>query len=276
VTPELFVQVLVNGLQAAVIYALVALGLTQRRAEGQGGAYDICLTRPDGSQVPCIFHANPLFGEDGRKTGSFAMVTDITERKRAEEQLQQAKEAAEAASQAKSAFLANMSHEIRTPMNAILGFTQLMQRDPSLTTKQRESLNTIGRSGEHLLALINDILEMLREQGSFDPAQVEIAIIEADGQLSILKKPEFQTPTSQDLSLQKQGQTPASRQAGKEIIIDGKIIEQGLAQSGLTSEQLQNQLNKMGIFRVDDVTLAMITPEGKLYVDQKNDSKTNS
>jgi uncharacterized membrane protein YcaP (DUF421 family) len=94
--------------------------------------------------------------------------------------------------------------------------------------------------------------------------------------MSILKKPEFQTPTSQDLSLQKQGQTPASRQAGKEIIIDGKIIEQGLAQSGLTSEQLQNQLNKMGIFRVDDVTLAMITPEGKLYVDQKNDSQTNS
>jgi len=125
----------------------------KRRARGEGGVYEIFLSRPDGSLVPCIFHANPLFGQDGRKTGAFAMVTDITERKQVEE-------AAKAASRAKSTFLANMSHEIRTPMNAILGFTQLMQRDPSLTPKQRESLNTIGRSGEHLLALINDILEM--------------------------------------------------------------------------------------------------------------------
>lgn len=133
----------------------------RRRAQGEGGSYEIFLSRPDGSQlVPCIFHANPLFGEGGRKTAAFAMVTNITDRKQVEEQLQGAKEAAEAASRAKSTFLANMSHEIRTPMNAILGFTQLMQRDPSLTLKQRESLNAIGRSGEHLLALINDILEM--------------------------------------------------------------------------------------------------------------------
>ncbi len=135
-------------------------GQMQQRARGEGGVYEIALSRPDGSLVPCIFHANPLFDQAGRKTAAFAMVTDISERKRAEELLQQAKDAAEAASRAKSAFLANMSHEIRTPMNAILGFTQLLERDPSLNAKQRESLNTIGRSGEHLLALINDILEM--------------------------------------------------------------------------------------------------------------------
>jgi signal transduction histidine kinase/DNA-binding NarL/FixJ family response regulator/HAMP domain-containing protein len=78
----------------------------------------------------------------------------------ADEALRQAKEAAEAANRSKSAFLANMSHELRTPLNAILGFTQLMARDASLTTEQRENLNTIGRSGEHLLDLINDVLEM--------------------------------------------------------------------------------------------------------------------
>jgi two-component system sensor histidine kinase/response regulator len=132
----------------------------KRRARGESGAYEISLSRPDGSLVPCIFHANPLFDDDGQKTAAFAMVTNITVRKQAQEQLQEAKEAAEAASRAKSTFLANMSHEIRTPMNAILGFTQLLQRDPALTAKQRESLNTIARSGEHLLDLINDILEM--------------------------------------------------------------------------------------------------------------------
>ncbi|MCB9102032.1 MAG: response regulator, partial [Anaerolineales bacterium] len=81
-------------------------------------------------------------------------------RRQVEQELIRAKEAAEAANRAKSAFLANMSHELRTPLNAILGFSQLMQRDPNVTADQRENLETIGRSGEHLLALINDVLEL--------------------------------------------------------------------------------------------------------------------
>jgi signal transduction histidine kinase/DNA-binding NarL/FixJ family response regulator len=85
---------------------------------------------------------------------------DVTERRRVEEVVAKAREAAEAANRAKSAFLTNMSHEIRTPMNAILGFSQLMLRDQALTPQQSQYLGTINRSGEHLLALINDILEM--------------------------------------------------------------------------------------------------------------------
>ncbi|MBE7385731.1 MAG: response regulator [Leptolyngbya sp. SIO1E4] len=74
--------------------------------------------------------------------------------------LQQAKEDAEAASHAKGQFLAHMSHELRTPLNAILGFAQQLQRDNQLSTEQHQSVNIINRSGEYLLKLINDILEI--------------------------------------------------------------------------------------------------------------------
>jgi PAS domain S-box-containing protein len=85
---------------------------------------------------------------------------DITRRKQAEQQLEKAKLAAETANQAKSSFLANMSHELRTPLNAILGFAQLMARDVSLQDHHRSYLKIIRESGEHLLELINDVLDM--------------------------------------------------------------------------------------------------------------------
>jgi len=102
----------------------------------------------------------PMKGPGGDVTNYVAVKEDITERRRFIQELEEAKQAAESANQAKSAFLANMSHEIRTPMNAILGFSQLMQDDPLLTPVQRQHLDIINRSGGHLLALINDVLEM--------------------------------------------------------------------------------------------------------------------
>jgi PAS domain S-box-containing protein len=98
--------------------------------------------------------------EDGKPRRMAGTHADITERKRLEAELLAAKQAAETGSRAKSAFLANMSHEIRTPMNAIVGFSQLMSRDPALTPLQQKYLQTINRSGEHLLALIDDILDI--------------------------------------------------------------------------------------------------------------------
>ena len=105
-------------------------------------------------------YSAPMLGADGKYYGRVWYFRDISERKRVEAELKEAKKAADVSNQSKSIFLANMSHEIRTPMNAILGFAQLMQRDPDLSEQSRERLDIINSSGEHLLALINDILEM--------------------------------------------------------------------------------------------------------------------
>ena len=102
----------------------------------------------------------PLVNENGEITNFVAMKEDISDKKKLLQELMEAKDAAEKANQAKSIFLANMSHEIRTPMNAILGYSQLMQHDERLSQENLKHLDIINRSGDHLLKLINDILEM--------------------------------------------------------------------------------------------------------------------
>lgn len=87
---------------------------------------------------------------------------DITERRQAELNLVEAKSKAEAANKAKSEFLANVSHEVRTPLNSILGFSQILERDQGLTPIQQERIKTILASGNHLLMLVNDIIEMAK------------------------------------------------------------------------------------------------------------------
>jgi PAS domain S-box-containing protein len=128
---------------------------------------------------------------------SVGTVQDITEQKLKEDELTRyrdhleeevhqrtselrlARDAAEAASKAKSLFLANMSHELRTPLNAILGFSQVMQQDENLSTNQHEALDIINHSGEHLLKLINDVLEIAKiEAGKL---QLEIKAFDLQG-----------------------------------------------------------------------------------------------
>jgi signal transduction histidine kinase len=104
--------------------------------------------------------------DNGLLIGYQGIIHDITAHRQAEKEhlhaleMQKAKESAEAANLAKSTFLANMSHELRTPLNAILGFSQLMTHASNLTPDQQGNLTIIGRSGEHLLGLINNVLTM--------------------------------------------------------------------------------------------------------------------
>jgi len=124
------------------------------------GSYELTLITQTQAQLPTLVNATTLKNDDGTVLFAYALITNLTQQKSQEQKLAQAKEAAEAANRAKSEFLANMSHELRTPLNGILGFAQVLQSDKSLNAEQQDSIRIIRQSGEHLLTLINDILDL--------------------------------------------------------------------------------------------------------------------
>ncbi len=128
------------------------------------------LPRGDSGQRSMVVNASPVLGKSGNFGGVLTTFEDVTELESNRVELSKAKDAAEQANREKSDFLARMSHEIRTPMNAILGYADVLRRGMDETLADRQNyVDTIHTSGEHLLALINDILDLSKiESGKMD------------------------------------------------------------------------------------------------------------
>ena len=155
-------------------------GVDPRDRDGVVAAWEACertgapyraeyrVARSDGREIWAFSTCQLERDSEGRPRRLIGALQDITDRKRAEAELVAARDAAEEANTAKSAFLANMSHEIRTPLNGVLGMAQVMDRG-ALDPAQRERLAVIRQSGETLMALLNDILDLSKiEAGRFD------------------------------------------------------------------------------------------------------------
>ena len=128
-----------------------------------------------GKEFPIDYVSTPIFSNNSTVLeGSVVVFSDITKRKEHENQLKRATIEAQKANRSKSMFLTNMSHELRTPLNAILGFATLLKKSENYSKTEKQNLDTIYKSGQHLLSLINEILEFAKiEAGKINITPVE-------------------------------------------------------------------------------------------------------
>jgi len=149
--------------------AVVAKAWAEHEKDGSPYCPEYRVLRSDGQEVWVSGTARLTTDENGKPLRLVGALRNITDKKAAELALVRAKEEAEAANQAKSSFLATMSHEIRTPLNGVLGMAQAMAADSDLSPTQRERIDVIQQSGESLLTILNDVLDLSKiEAGKLD------------------------------------------------------------------------------------------------------------
>ena len=149
----------------------------------------------DGLTRSVIASKAPVYDSNEKVIAVSSVITDITERKQAEAALKVAKDDADHANQAKSKFLASMSHELRTPMNAVLGFAQMLQYNPKepLSAAQTEQVESILQGGNHLLGLVNEILDLAQVEAN----KIKISIGEVDAKEVVADCVNLMTPVGE-------------------------------------------------------------------------------
>ncbi len=239
---------------------------TSERRKGIDSSYEVEIVQPGGTKRNILITATPYFDESQKFAGIFGIFRDVTERSKLMKDLQLAKEKAEESDRLKSAFLANMSHEIRTPMNSIIGFSDLLIEEGLTTEHAHKYLKVIGKNGEHLLQLIDDIIDIAKiesDQLTIASRQFDLQALLNETKINFTRNP-LVLQKSLELILENESEVPEL------IFADEFRIKQVLY------NLIQNAIKftdsgaiRFGYFKSDKTELVFYVKDSGIGIDRK-------